>query len=213
MDYSATLYNIGVVYAPNLQHELYASFSQGFELPDIGLQVRNARANFDIGSSDLKPVEVDNYEIGWRGQFEQASASLAFFQSRSRLGGVQSFNNGLILSRTRERIEGVEAQLDFTSLDQRWGSGASLTWLQGRERPKGGHDRDMTGYRIPPLKLTAYLEYAPLDEWRSRLRQPISRGATTAWMGWKASVVAKWTAIPWSTCSAAIAWTSTTASR
>src|SRR5690606_32886980 len=104
VDYSATLYNIGVVYAPNLQHELYASFSQGFELPDIGLQVRNARANFDIGSSDLEPVEVDNYEIGWRGQFEQTRASLALFQSRSRLGGVQSFNNGLILSRTRERI-------------------------------------------------------------------------------------------------------------
>lgn len=170
VDYSATLYNIGVVYAPNLQHELYASFSQGFELPDIGLQVRNARANFDIGSSDLEPVEVDNYEIGWRGQFEQTRASLALFQSRSRLGGVQSFNNGLILSRTRERIEGIEAQLDFSSLDERWGSGASLTWLQGRERPKGGDDRDMTGYRIPPLKLTAYLEYAPLDDWHNRLQ-------------------------------------------
>lgn len=170
VDYSASLYNIGVVYAPNLQHELYASFSQGFELPDIGLQVRNARANFNIESSDLQPVEVDNYEIGWRGQFEQTSASLALFQSRSRLGGVQSFNNGLILSRTRERIEGVEVQLDFRSLDERWGSGGTLTWIQGRERPKGGDDRDMTGYRIPPLKLTAYLEHAPLDAWRNRLQ-------------------------------------------
>lgn len=170
VDYSASLFNIGVVYAPNLQHELYVSFSQGFELPDIGLQVRNARANFDIGSSDLEPVEVDNYEIGWRGEFEQTSASLALFQSRSRLGGVQSFNNGLILSRTRERIEGVEAQLDVSSLDQRWASGASLTWLQGRERPKGGDDRDMTGYRIPPLKLTAYLEFAPVEAWQNRLQ-------------------------------------------
>lgn len=170
VDYSASLYNIGIVYAPNLQHELYVSFSQGFELPDIGLQVRNARANFDIGSSDLKPVEVDNYEVGWRGQFEQSSASLALFQSRSRLGGVQSFNNGLILSRTRERIEGVEAQLDFSSLDERWGSGGSLTWMQGRERPKGGDDQDMTGYRIPPLKLTAYLEHAPQESWSNRLQ-------------------------------------------
>lgn len=170
VDYSASLYNIGVVYAPNLQHELYASFSQGFELPDIGLQVRNARANFDIESSDLEPVEVDNYEIGWRGQFEQSNASLALFQSRSRLGGVQSFNNGLILSRTRERIEGVEAQLDFDSLDERWGTGGTLTWMQGRERPKGGDDRDMTGYRIPPLKLTTYIEHAPIDAWRNRLQ-------------------------------------------
>lgn len=170
VDYSADLYNIGLVYAPNAVHEFYLSFSQGFELPDIGLQVRNARANFDIESSDLEPVKVDNYEIGWRGQFDQTSASLALFQSRSRLGAVQSFNNGLILSRTRERIEGVEGQVDFTTLDERWGAGGSLTWMQGRERPKGGDDQDMTGYRIPPLKLTAYVSHAPVEKWTNRLQ-------------------------------------------
>lgn len=170
VDYSAELYNLGVVFAPSLGHEFYAAFSQGFELPDIGLQLRNARANFDIRSSDLQPVEVDNYELGWRGEFDQASASLAVFQSRSRLGGVQSFNNGLILTRTRERIEGVEGQLDVGSADGVWAAGGTATWLQGRERPKGGSDRDMTGYRIPPLKLTAYVAYAPVAHWSHRLQ-------------------------------------------
>ncbi|WP_420800833.1 TonB-dependent siderophore receptor [Pseudomonas cavernae] len=171
VDYDATLYNIGVVYSPVTGQELYASFSQGFELPDIGLQLRNATASFNIDSSDLEPVKTDNYELGWRGTFSNLQTSLAVFQSRSKLGAVQSFNNGLILTRTEERIHGVEGQLDYFSDDSVWGTGATFTWIKGREKPQTSNDfQDMTGYRIPPLKLTAYVSYSPIAEWNNRLQ-------------------------------------------
>lgn len=170
VDYSAVLGNIGVAYKPAKGHEFYAAFSQGFSLPDIGLQVRNARAGFDIGPSDLQPVKTNNYELGWRGAFGNTLASLAVFYTTSELGDVQSFNNGLILTRTAERIVGVEAAADYLSDDERWGAGGTATWMQGRETPQGGSSQQMSGYRIPPLKLTAYLQYRPLPQWSNRLQ-------------------------------------------
>jgi iron complex outermembrane receptor protein len=101
------LYNVGLAFKPVKDHEIYASFSQGFDLPDVGLQLRNAGAKFDIRSSELEPVKTGNYEIGWRGAVGNTMATLAVFHTRSNLGAVQSFNNGLHLTRTRERISGV----------------------------------------------------------------------------------------------------------
>jgi iron complex outermembrane receptor protein len=169
--YDDVLGNLGVVYSPIEGQEIYAAFSQGFQLPDLGVQVRNARRGFDIDSSDLEPVKTDNYELGWRGSLGgQTLASLALFYTTSKLGDVQSFNNGLILTRTQERIYGVEGSADWLSTDERWSLGGTATWMKGREHPDNGDWQDMTGYRIPPLKLTAYVQYNPTDVWSNRLQ-------------------------------------------
>lgn len=167
VSYDALLYNAGVSFKPVRNHEVYASFSQGFDLPDIGLQVRNAGAAFDINASDLEPVETDNFELGWRGSVGDTAATLAAFHSRSDLGAIQSFNNGLRLQRTRERIRGIEATIDHYGTD--WSTGGTLTWMQGRETPQGAaQDQIMTGYRIPPLKVTAYVQYQSGERWSVR---------------------------------------------
>lgn len=169
--YDAALGNIGVVYSPVPGQEIYAAFSQGFQLPDVGVQIRNARAGFDIASSDLEPVRTNNYELGWRGSLgEQTLASLALFYTTSKLGNVQSFNNGLILSRTKERVYGVEGSADWSSMDGTWGVGGNFAWMQGREKPSNGDWQDMNGFRVPPLKLTAFVQYEPGLDWNSRLQ-------------------------------------------
>lgn len=167
----AWLYNASVTFNPVDEHSLYASFSQGFQLPDVGLVLRNANTGFDLGSSFLEPVKVDNYELGWKGDFDRISSSLAVFFSTSDLGAVQSFNNGLSLARTKEEVTGVEATFDYLNQDEIWGFGGSATWMKGRETPQGrSEDQRMTGYRIPPLKLTSYISYNPSDTWTNRLQ-------------------------------------------
>lgn len=167
VSYDAVLYNLGLSFRPIKGQEFYTSFSQGFDLPDIGLQVRNARAGFDIRSSELKPVKTDNYEAGWRGRFGDTLGTLAVFHSRSDLGAIQSFNNGLHLLRTQERIRGVELTLDHYA--DHWSTGGTLTWMEGRETPQGAQqDRIMTGYRIPPMKITGYVQYQPGERWSAR---------------------------------------------
>lgn len=165
--YDAVLYNAGLAYKPSQNHQIYTSFSQGFDLPDVGLQLRNAGANFAIGSSELEPVKTDNYEVGWRGTFGDTMATVALFHSRSNLGAVQSFNNGLRLTRTRERIRGLELTADHYA--GKWSTGGTLTWMQGRETPPGAaSDQIMTGYRIPPVKITGYVQYQPSERWSLR---------------------------------------------
>ncbi|EPF77536.1 membrane protein [Acinetobacter gyllenbergii] len=83
----AWLYNANVSFAPTDAHSIYASFNQGFQLPDVGVIIRNAGVGFDLGSSFLEPVKVDNYELGWNGHFNHFSSSLAVFHSTSDLGG------------------------------------------------------------------------------------------------------------------------------
>ncbi|ENX34214.1 hypothetical protein F889_02878 [Acinetobacter colistiniresistens] len=167
----AWLYNANVTFAPTDEHSIYASFNQGFQLPDVGIVIRNATAGFNLASSFLEPVKVDNYELGWNGHFNNFSSSLAVFHSTSDLGGVQSFNNGLILTRTKEKVTGVEATLDYLEDAKVWGAGGSVTWMKGRETPQNTNtEQDMTGYRIPPLKVTGYISYSPTDTWTNRIQ-------------------------------------------
>ncbi|MEB7640141.1 TonB-dependent receptor [Acinetobacter pittii] len=171
----AWLYNANVTFSPNDQHSIYASFNQGFQLPDVGVIIRNANntdkeKNYELSSSFLEPVKVDNYELGWRGNFNNFSSSLAVFHSTSDLGAVQSFSNGLALTRTKEKVSGVEATFDYLDDANVWGTGGSVTWMKGREKPQDGAEQDMTGFRIPPLKLTGYISYSPTETWTNRLQ-------------------------------------------
>ncbi len=164
-------FNLGAALTPVEGHEFYAAFSQGFQLPDIGLQLRGANAGFDIGASYLQPVKIDSYEAGWRGRVGPVAGTLAIFRTSSDLGDVQTFNNGLILLRTAERVDGVEASFDVGQGGDAWRYGGGATYLRGRERLQTATSwRNMTGYRIPPLKLTAYVQYAPTDRWDVRLQ-------------------------------------------
>ena len=173
--FDAWTLNASATVTPIEGQDLYASFSQGFQLPDIGLQLRNATAGFSIGNSDLQPVKIDSYEIGWRGRMGAARGTLALFRTTSDLGDVQSFNNGLILLRTSERITGVEATLDAGSETDRARAGTTLTYITGRERSATATaSQPMTGYRIPPLKLTAFVEVSPSDRIDIRLQGLLS---------------------------------------
>ncbi len=167
----AWLYNGNITYSPTDGQSIYASFNQGFQLPDVGVVIRTATTGFNLNSSFLEPVKVDNYELGWKGDFNNLSSSVAVFHSTSDLGGVQSFNNGLILARTKEKITGVEATADYSDDHNIWGAGGSVTWMKGREKPQNSStEQDMTGFRIPPLKLTSYISYNPTDTWSNRLQ-------------------------------------------
>lgn len=76
------------------------------------------------GASNTEPVKTNNYEIGWRGELgSNTTGTTALFYTTSKLGDVQSFNNGLILTRTKERIYGAEASADWLSDDAVWGAG------------------------------------------------------------------------------------------
>lgn len=175
ISYGAWTFNGSATVTPVAGQDFFATFSQGFQLPDIGLQLRNANLGFNIRNSDLQPVRIDSYEVGWRGRFGKARMTASAFRTTSELGDVQSLNNGLILVRTAERIRGIEGSLDVGDPIDRVRAGATATWIRGRERPAtAAASRPMTGYRIPPLKVTAYVEVTPVDRLDIRLQGLLS---------------------------------------
>ncbi|GJG96756.1 TonB-dependent receptor domain-containing protein [Cupriavidus pauculus] len=74
VDYSAVLGNIGVAYKPVKNHEFYASFSQGVNLPEFGqLRPAGCRKLHDVGPNQRLP----GHEEGPRhGGYPEPSESL-----------------------------------------------------------------------------------------------------------------------------------------
>ncbi|WP_119461928.1 TonB-dependent receptor [Rhodospirillaceae bacterium SYSU D60014] len=169
VDYSDTVYNAGAVFYATEAIDLYANFSQGFSLPDLGLGLRGAPTGFSIADSLLEPVKVDEYEVGVRGTWTAIQASLAGFYNESDLG-VSSAGFTTTMVRAPERVYGVEATLDAQLSDQ-WQVGGTFTWTEGESDPDLDDDfTPLNGFRIPPVKVTSYVEYDPRPWWRNRLQ-------------------------------------------
>ncbi len=164
LDYDATLFNAGAVVSVTEAISLFANFSQGFSLVDIGRTLRDAPAGFSVEQLRPEAQRVDNYEVGVRGTWRRAQVSLAYFYSKSDLGST--FNADLRIVRAPERIQGIEATVDVQPLD-RLRLGGTVTWVEGENDPdRDGNYTPLDGFRIPPPKLTVYVEHVTVPRWR-----------------------------------------------
>ena len=69
--YTAKPHNFGAVYRFLPGWSVFAGFSQGYELPDVGLVLRNtSKPNQSLASSPVSPVVTNSYEAGvnWHGK-------------------------------------------------------------------------------------------------------------------------------------------------
>lgn len=170
LNYDDLLFNTGVIYNISDASELYANFSQGFELPDIGLRLRYAPAGFDISNSELEPIKTDSYEVGVRNDWGDTQASATIFYNTSKLGQTTIQNFSLALPRSEERIYGVEMTLDHQLTDH-WKAGGLLTWMKGERYDTSAQKwKALNGYRIPPLQLNTYIEYETDYQWFHRVQ-------------------------------------------
>jgi iron complex outermembrane recepter protein len=185
--YSDTLYNIGAVYDLNERINLYASYNQGFSLPDMGLTLRNAAAGSSFATLNTQPQVVDNYEVGVRAHWGDTRASLAMFWSENDLGARSGGLNAPIV-RAPEKIYGFEATLDH-ELTKAWRAGGTYSWVEGKKYTAAGDEIGYLGNdAITPPKLTAYVENQTTPMWFNRLqlaysgvRDRFPRTSTTAY--------------------------------
>ncbi|PIG90918.1 TonB-dependent receptor [Gloeocapsopsis sp. IPPAS B-1203] len=168
LDFNATLFNLGAVFFATQEISLFTNFSQGFSLADIGRVLRNAPLGFSVEQLSPEPQRVNNYEIGIRGQWEAVQASLSAFYNQSDLG--TTFDADLNVIRAPERVYGIEAAVD-TQLSTNWLLGGTLGWVEGEiDLVDSGEYTDLDGFRIPPLKLSAYVQNQTTPSWSNRLQ-------------------------------------------
>ena len=168
LDFDTTLFNLGAVYKATDNLSIFANFAQGFSLADIGLALRTAEAGFTVETLDPEPQEVDSYEIGVKGNWNSIQLALSGFYNESELG--TSFTAPGTVLRAPERIYGLEVAIDIKPAEN-WLLGGTVTWIEGEiDVDDGGDFEDLDGFRIPPLKLTAYVENETLPGWKNRLQ-------------------------------------------
>jgi len=169
LDYSDLLFSIGTSYDITDRVNLFASFAQGFSAADVGLTLRGADAGFSVESLDPEPKKVDNYEIGIRGNWEDVQFEVSGFFSWSELGSTFDRETFEIV-RAPERTYGIEASID-AQVSEDWQIGSSFSFTEGENDPDNDGDfTPLDGFRIPPLKLTAYVENETAPGWQNRLQ-------------------------------------------
>lgn len=178
------VFNAGVTYNFTEEFGVFLSFSQGFSLPDLGRVFRFAGEGFAVESGiDLtQPQKVDNYEIGFRGNWQNVQASIAGFFNYSDLGlGFEPTPNDILRTiRAPQRVYGIEAQIDWQP-SQKWALGGSLSWIEGEnDEDEDGDYLALDSITVPPLKFTAYVENETLPSWKNRLQLLISGDRTRA---------------------------------
>ncbi len=164
-------FNAGLVYRPAPEVGLFASFAQGFSIPDVS-SVLNSEPGFDISSDlQLEPQKVDNYEIGVRLEFDRVQASLSGFYNESDLGIRLSLDpdGRAQLLRAPQRNYGVEATIDWQP-DDAWRLGGLFSWNEGDDDFDNDGDYQAASILdVKPFKLGLYVENDTTPTWTNRL--------------------------------------------
>jgi iron complex outermembrane receptor protein len=171
------VFNIGTVYDLTNELSVFASFAQGFGVPQFATIFRFPPDGFRSLEEDLSftaPQIVNNYELGLRGQWQTVQFSLAGFFNQSDLGTSFVFDDpddfAANLVRVPERIYGVEATVDWQPSDT-WRLGSTISWREGEnDVDDDGDFEPLDSERASPIKITAYVENETLPGWRNRFQ-------------------------------------------
>jgi len=161
------------VYYLTDEMDLFGGFSQGFSVSDVRSILRGPAFSGGAGGTAeiLNPEaqKVDNYELGLRGDWRTVRGSVVAFFSESELG--VTFSNFAQVNRQPEEIWGIEASLE-ADVHSQWTVGGTATWLDSRTDLDGDGDLDeeLPTRRLPPVKLTGFVDYNPFDWWANRLQ-------------------------------------------
>lgn len=169
-EFNKTVFNAGAVLTITPAVSLYGSFSQGFSIPDISRVLRTTGAGTVFETAGFRPQTVNNYEAGARGQWRRVQASLAYFYTRSKLNA--SFAPDLSIQFAPEWTEGIEGTLDVQPTD-RVAMGGTVSYVEGKlDSNNNGTYAWLDGFRIPPIKITGYVEHDtwPERHWRNRVQ-------------------------------------------
>lgn len=159
------LKNVGVVVEPVDGLQLFASYAQGFNMPDAGLILRAVRTPGQSVEElvDLQPVIADNVEIGSTFRRDGLELSASYFWSNSDLGSrIQVIGGAGVIQRERTEIKGLELAASYR-FGNRIKIGAAFAALDGRYDSNGDDvvDRDLDGRNIAPDRLNVYAQ-API---------------------------------------------------
>ncbi|MDW0359501.1 TonB-dependent receptor [Halomonas venusta] len=157
--FNETLYNVGAVWKPVDHWSLFANYSEGFSIPDVGRALRGiSTPNQSVNSiENLSPIVTDNIETGVRFENGRLAAELSYYESSSDFGSrLTEVDDVFYMQRQETEIKGFEASVDYQFTDQHSGR-LAYSRMEGRydSNDDGSLDAKLSGLDVSPDRLTA----------------------------------------------------------
>lgn len=162
------LFNGGVIVEPMAGIRAYASYAEGFTVPDIGRITRAIKVpGVDLDNYlDISPIVSNNREIGVEVKRGPLDGSVTYFWSSSDKGQLLIARASGIFDVQRQRVEiqgleinlgvklpvpGLKASMGYAHLNGRYDADAV---------PDGKVDTDLDGTNISPDRINLAADYA-----------------------------------------------------
>ncbi|NOH27355.1 TonB-dependent receptor [Vibrio mediterranei] len=111
-DYSANLFNLGTVYHLNQTSQVWANFSQGFDLANPA-KYYGKDPSVNVNDTKLDGIRTNSYEVGYRNDWDKVSLQTAAYYSYSDGSVEYSADQSIKGISNPIRIYGAEAQLTY----------------------------------------------------------------------------------------------------
>ncbi|OAN56603.1 TonB-dependent receptor [Sphingobium sp. TCM1] len=167
--FNDTLFNGGVILEPWAGIRAYASYAEGYTVPDVGRIARAVnRAGVDIDSyMNISPIVSNNREIGFELKRGPLDASAAYFWSTSKNGSLlvqTAIGAPFEIQRQRVEIQGLEVNLSARMPLPGLTLSTGYAHLIGRTDGNSTDgidkvDRDLDGANISPDRLNVAASY------------------------------------------------------
>lgn len=136
VNYVENLVNFGGIWRIGGGWSVFASYGEGFSLPNIGIPLRNINVP---GQSvdrirDLQAIVVDNREYGFNWRGDRGSFGGSYYDSRSPYGtslAVDPATNDYVLNRAPTQIKGIELNAEWR-FDDAWKVNALFSRIRGQ---------------------------------------------------------------------------------
>ncbi len=136
VNYVENLVNFGGIWRIGGGWSVFASYGEGFSLPNIGIPLRNISVpNQSVDRiRDLQAIVVDNREYGFNWRGDRGSFGGSYYDSRSPFGtslAVDPATNDYVLNRAPTQIKGIELTAEWR-FDDAWKVSALYSRIRGK---------------------------------------------------------------------------------
>ncbi|MCX8995837.1 TonB-dependent receptor [Rhizobiaceae bacterium BDR2-2] len=156
VSYDAALFNAGAAYKLTDTQEVYANFSQGFELPDpakyygignyaLSGGVYSLLGSVNVGDSALEAIKTNSFEVGYRfndGTYRFEAAG--YYSTSDRSIDLNRTTLAVDVVDQERRVYGIEAS-GSVRLDHGFDVGASGHWVKTEVKADGGWENESIG--------------------------------------------------------------------
>ncbi|WP_176598142.1 MULTISPECIES: TonB-dependent receptor [Sphingobium] len=164
--FSDMMFNGGVILEPWTGIRAYASYAEGYTVPDVGRIARAvATPGVDIDDyMNISPIVSNNREIGVEVKRGPIDAGLAYFGSTSKNGSLLVQSGGVFeVQRQRVEIQGLElnlsAKMPLPGLTLSTGYAHLIGRTDGSDNGIDKVDRDLDGANISPDRVNVAASY------------------------------------------------------